>query len=97
MGREIIRDMPAEKQGDQSAQNANQVRQNIETQMKSHLADERTQMVVLLHDVKSLVAYNLISYIDKIEQIARDMGYTPDFHPSDQETRMVLRSQSDRN
>ena len=71
---------------------------NIESQMELYLADgDKTQIVVLLHDVQSVVAYNLVSFIDKIDEVARDMGYTPDFHPSDSETRMVLRSQSNEN
>ena len=71
---------------------------NIESQMELYLADgDKTQIVVLLHDVQSVVAYNVVSFIDKIDEVARDMGYTPDFHPSDSETRMVLRSQSNEN
>ena len=71
---------------------------NIESQMMEYLrGGDKTQMVVLLHDVQRVVAYNLVSFIDKIDKVARDMGYTPDFHPSDSETRMVLRSQSGEN
>ena len=58
---------------------------------------DKRQMVVLFHDVQSATAYNPGELIDKIDQVARDEGHTPDFHLSKSALKMTLRAQSDEN
>ena len=71
---------------------------NIESQMEAYLdGGDKRQMVVLFHDVQSVIAYNPGELIDKIEEVAEAEGYTPNFHLSKSEMEMTLRAQSDDN
>ena len=58
---------------------------------------DKRQMVVLFHDVQSVIAYNPGELIDKIDQVARAEGYTPDFRLTETELKRTLRAQSDEN
>lgn len=74
------------------------LKENITNQMGSYLGGgEKKQMVVLFHDVQSVIAYNLTSLIDEIDRVARAEGYTPDFHLSKEELKSTLREQSKEN
>jgi hypothetical protein len=74
------------------------IKANIESQMESYLdGGDKRQMVVLFHDVQSVIAYNLVELIEKIEEVAEAEGYTPNFHLSKSEMEMTLRAQSDEN
>ena len=74
------------------------IKANIESQMEEYLdGGDKRQMVVLFHDVQSVIAYNLVELIDEIDRVARDEGYTPDFHLSKSAMKMTLRAQSGEN
>lgn len=74
------------------------IKENIASQMDTYLGgNEKQQMVVLFHDIQSVVAYNLIEIIDKIGEVARAEGDTPDFHLSKEELKSTLRAQSREN
>lgn len=77
-----------------------QIEANIDSQIRDYLDPDkgnREQMVVLLHDIQSAVAYNLIDFIDKIDSVVKEMGYTPNFHLTQEEMKMTLRAQSSQN
>ena len=74
------------------------IKANIASQMETYLGGtEKQQMVVLFHDVQSVIAYNLVELIDEIDDVATAEGYTADFHLSKSEMEMTLRAQSDEN
>lgn len=71
---------------------------NIKSQIEDYLeGDDKTQMVVLLHDIQSSVAYHLLDYIQKIEEVVCLQGYTPNFHHTKSELKAILRNQHDAN
>ena len=77
--------------------NKERILANIKSQIDTYLANERTEMVVLLHDVQRVVADNLPSFIDKIEEVACDNGYEPVWELTAEEVKQVMRNQNNEN
>ena len=57
----------------------------------------KTQMVALFHDVQQHVAENIGTFIDKIEKVARDLGYTPCLNLTPDEVKQVMIDQNTEN
>ena len=81
------------------------LRANLERQMKRYLPDmkknpnatPKEQLVALFHDVQSLVGRNIKSLIDKIEEVARNLGYTPCLNLTPDEVKQVMIDQNTEN
>ncbi len=82
------------------AKTGDDVQTNIKEQLKNRLKGKEGkphQIVVLLHDIQGRVAYHIESHIKTIEETIKELGFTPDMHPSKPRMKQILRAQSPKN
>ena len=95
----VLWDVAPQKEEDSNADatTPEEVKANIREQIGRRLDEGKRKVVVLLHDVHTLVAYHIASYITEIEQAITDKGFTPDMYHSKRRTEEILRDQTDDN
>ena len=67
---------------------------NIQTGIEAQLVARKRDLVILLHDMEERTVNNLERYLNKIQKVICDQGFTPRFNLNLEEVHQILRAQS---